>query len=195
MRNNFIAEVAKQGRDYYRITNFYVKDQAYALPGKQFFDIPDEIFFKFRNEVFLGKMIVIRKKLLESGKYQIDDFKERKVKKFDQEKQKVLNGLRNRIAGLSVATSFFEVYEFIAVTGILASQGVFITDENREETYLKIINTGNEELINALEKYLEIKDNMDQIFRKYKNTIDFMKRVEQATSSDELKVMMDVWSD
>ncbi len=195
MRNNFIAEVAKQGRDYYRITNFYVKDQAYALPGKQFFDIPDEIFFKFRNEVFLGKMIVIRKKLLESGKYQIDDFKERKVKKFDQEKQKVLNGLRNRIAGLSVATSFFEVYEFIAVTGILASQGVFITDENREETYLKIINTGNEELINALEKYLEIKDNMDKIFRKYKNTIDFMKRVEQATSSDELKVMMDVWSD
>jgi hypothetical protein len=170
-----------------------MKDQAPLLPGKEFFDIPDEIFFKFKNDVFLGKKVVVKKTLLKKGTYTEKDFRIKRVSKFLQSKQAILNGIRNRIAGVAVSTSFFEIYEFITATGMLASQGVFLTDENREKTYLNIINTGDEALINALERYLEIKDNMDQLFRQYHNAAETLKRVEETTTIEELEAVREVW--
>jgi len=193
MRNNFIAEVIKDGRQDVKIVNFYMKDQAPLLPGKEFFDIPDEIFFKFKNDVFLGKKVVVKKTLLKKGTCTEKDFRIKRTSKFIQTKQAILNGVRNRIAGVAVSTSFFEIYEFITVTGMLASQGIFLTDENREKTYLNIINTGDESLINALERYLEIKDSMDQLFRRFNNSAELMKRVEETTTMEELEAVREVW--
>jgi len=192
MRNNFVVEVIAEGRDYYKLVNFYLKEQVYALPGKSYFDIPDDYFFNLRSDVMLGKKIVIKKKLLK-GTYILEDFMEKKVTKFEETKQKLMCQFRSKVAGLAIATSFFEIYEFIAVTGMLASQGIFLTDENREETYLNIINTGNEELINSLERYLEIKGSMDKLFNEYKNISDFMKRIEKTNSLEELKAVRETW--
>ena len=193
MRNNFVVEVVKEGRDYVKLVNFYLKDQVYMIPGKEYYDIPDEIFTKFRYDVVNGQKVVIKKKLLESKKYKIEDFKIKKTKKFEEEKQKMLVQMRNKVAGLSIATSFFEIYEFIVVTGMLASQGVFITDENRESTYLNIINTGDEGLISALERYLEIKDSMDSLVSQYKNVSDYMKRLQKVESKEELTAVKETW--
>jgi hypothetical protein len=73
---------------------------------------------------------------------------------------------------------------------MLASQGLFLTDENREETYLNIINTGDEQLINALERYIEIKDSMDKIFIVYRGTCDFLKRLSMTDSMEELNAIV-----
>ena len=49
-------------------------------------------------------------------------------------------------------------YKFIELNNKLVSAGYTICNDNREEKYLEIIETGDESLIADLEKYLEIKD-------------------------------------
>ena len=55
-----------------------------------------------------------------------------------------------------------------------ANQGIFITDDNREECYIKIIEAGNESLIADLEKYLEIKDKVTVIEMRKKEYDDIL---------------------
>ena len=45
----------------------------------------------------------------------------------------------------------------------LADAGYVITDKNREEKYLEILETGNENLIDLLEEYLNAKDDISPI--------------------------------
>ncbi len=55
-------------------------------------------------------------------------------------------------------TSGIHLYDYININNILNSKGFFIHDDNREEEYLKILETGDEKLIDMLEIYLNAKD-------------------------------------
>ena len=55
------------------------------------------------------------------------------------------------------------------------SKGIVITDDNKEECYIKIIESGDETLINDLEKYINLKDSIRNIEKKkeeYSNIIN-----------------------
>lgn len=43
---------------------------------------------------------------------------------------------------------------FMVLNNKFTSKGIFITEENREDSYIKIIEMGDENLINDLEKYI-----------------------------------------
>lgn len=43
------------------------------------------------------------------------------------------------------------------------SKGIFITEENREDSYIKIIEAGDENLINDLEKYIMLLESVKSI--------------------------------
>ena len=193
-RVNFTAEVVKHKRVYYRIVNIYFDEYKYVLPDKLFFPISDEIALKLKSDIFSGNIVIVRRKLLENGTCKEEDFTIERRSRFDLLKNREIVNVKNTIGALGVNTSFFEVYEFIAVTGMLASQGIFITDENREETYLNIINTGDEELISALETYLEIKDTMDTLFKRYKNRVDYLRALERTENQTELDSVKKVWN-
>ena len=74
------------------------------------------------------------------------------------------------ISGLSM-------YGFICLNNELADKGFFITDENREANYLKILETGDEALISKLEDYLNYRDEIARVaalnerFDKFRNKI------------------------
>jgi hypothetical protein len=60
----------------------------------------------------------------------------------------------------------FHLLDFVGLMMLnnkFANQGIFITDDNREECYIKIIESGDESLIADLEKYLELKDKVTAI--------------------------------
>lgn len=44
-----------------------------------------------------------------------------------------------------------------------AGKGIFITEDNKEECYIKIIEQGDESLIQDLEKYITLADNVKNI--------------------------------
>lgn len=49
---------------------------------------------------------------------------------------------------------------FMSLNNMFLEKGIIITDNNREESYIKVIETGDEKLIAALEKYLLLKDDI-----------------------------------
>lgn len=60
----------------------------------------------------------------------------------------------------------FKLIDFVSLMMInnkFLSKGIFITDDNKEECYIKIIETGDESLITDLERYLVLKDDIKKI--------------------------------
>jgi len=60
----------------------------------------------------------------------------------------------------------FKLIDFVSLMIInnkFLSKGIFITDDNKEECYIKIIETGDESLITDLERYLVLKDDIKKI--------------------------------
>jgi len=60
----------------------------------------------------------------------------------------------------------FMLVDFVAFMMLnteFASRGIFITDTNKEDCYIKIIESGDEGLINKLEKYLSLRDSIKKV--------------------------------
>lgn len=51
----------------------------------------------------------------------------------------------------------------ILLNNKFANVGIYITDDNKEECYIKIIELGDEKLINDLEKFISLRDSITKI--------------------------------
>lgn len=77
----------------------------------------------------------------------------------------------------------FNLINFISIMMLnnkFMSKGIFITDDNKEECYIKIIELGDESLINDLEKYITLKDEIKELEKKkaeYDALIDKLRRL------------------
>lgn len=79
------------------------------------------------------------------------------------------------------------LYGFIILNNDLAANGYFITNENREEKYLEILETGDEKLIAKLEDYLNYKDEIEAVAQLERKFSAFRNEVRTASTSDEVK--------
>lgn len=86
----------------------------------------------------------------------------------------------SKIAGLTL-------YGFMILNNDLINAGYAITNENREEKYLQILETGDEKLISKLEDYLNYKDEIEKVaqlerkFSKFKNDVLSSSTIEDIT--------------
>ena len=55
---------------------------------------------------------------------------------------------------------------FIMLSNKFMDKGIFITEENREDSYIKIIETGDDQLIAELERYINLQDKMIVVEKK-----------------------------
>jgi hypothetical protein len=83
--------------------------------------------------------------------------------------------------------SGFALYGFIILNNDLSSAGYFITNENREEKYLEILETGNEKLIQKLEDYLNYKDEIEAIAQLERKFAAFRSEVRTAATPEEIE--------
>jgi flagellar motility protein MotE (MotC chaperone) len=63
----------------------------------------------------------------------------------------------------------FKLLDFVSffiLNNELSSKGYTITEDNREEVYIKIIETGDVQLINDLEKYINLRDSIKELEKK-----------------------------
>lgn len=86
----------------------------------------------------------------------------------------------SKIAGLTL-------YGFIVLNNDLTTRGYFITDANREEQYLAILETGDEKLVDVLEQYLNYRDEIDRVAQLERRFSAFKKSVMDAASADEVR--------
>ena len=78
-------------------------------------------------------------------------------------------------------------YDKSILNNDLINAGYSITNENREEKYLQILETGDEKLISKLEDYLNYKDEIEKVahlerkFSKFKDNVLSSSTVEDVT--------------
>lgn len=81
------------------------------------------------------------------------------------------------IAGLTM-------YGFIVLNNDLVNAGYAITNDNREEKYLSILETGDEDLINKLEDYLNYKDEIERVSHLERRFTSFRADINNAEIED-----------
>lgn len=103
-------------------------------------------------------------------------------------KEAIASLMRDKFLSVVDAHTTIDMIIYMESMLTLADRGFIITDDNREEKYLEILETGNEELIDLLENYLVIRDEIYVIKTNkinYNNTIQMLK--ETSEDSQELK--------
>ena len=92
-----------------------------------------------------------------------------------------------------VMLHLMDVVMFMMLHDKLASRGYFITSDNRDEMYIKILETGDPELFNILEKYIQYLDMMEALHSKvdeYNGIVDKLRmnrNADQETINDIVK--------
>ena len=74
---------------------------------------------------------------------------------------------------------------FLVLNNKFSSKGYFITDDNREENYIKIIETGDIELINDLEKYINLRDSLKELENKKNEFYDIVDKLKNLSNLDD----------
>lgn len=76
----------------------------------------------------------------------------------------------------------FRLLDFISLMLInnkFLDKGIIITDSNKEECYIKIIEMGDESLINDLETYIGLKDSIKMIEADKKEYVDIITKLQR----------------
>lgn len=82
--------------------------------------------------------------------------------------------------------SSFTLYKYNILHDELAAEGYFITNKNREQKYIEIIETGDADLISSLEKYLEARDTIDRAIGVYDKLNAYMANLNNLSTVDEI---------
>jgi len=78
-----------------------------------------------------------------------------------------------------------DIVSLMLLNNRFANKGIFITDDNKEEAYIKIIETGDESLISDLEKFLTLKDEVKKIEDKKEEYFLIIKQLQALSNPDD----------
>lgn len=76
------------------------------------------------------------------------------------------------------------LYGFMVLNNDMINAGYAITADNREEKYLEILETGDEDLIGKLEDYLNYKDEIERVAQLERTFSKFQRTINNATEEE-----------
>ena len=82
----------------------------------------------------------------------------------------------------------FSFYEFILLNNQLIEQGFVITEENREDKYIEIVNKDNDELLELLSDYLKARDSLKMYnlyYKDYKALLNDIQKLNEVPAIEE----------
>jgi DNA-binding PadR family transcriptional regulator len=112
--------------------------------------------------------------------------------KTGSKKELIATSLRNNFLNIVDNHTTIDMILYMDALLELADRGFVVTENNREEKYLEILETGDEELIDLLETYLIIKDEISIIKsnkKSYNTIISKIKDLDE--NSEELQLIFD----
>lgn len=80
-----------------------------------------------------------------------------------------------------------EFVEFMKLNNKFADMGIFITDDNREDAYIKLIEKGDPSLIDDLERYINLKDSINVISEQKNEYDEIINRLKDNPTDDDVK--------
>jgi hypothetical protein len=95
---------------------------------------------------------------------------------------KALKAVKTKARGIMgddlLTFKLMDFVSFFLLNNKFCNKGFFITEENREECYIKIIENGDEQLISDLENYLRILDELKIVERNRKEYFEIVTSIQ-----------------
>lgn len=190
MPSVFNAQLSELG-EVYVVNNVILTEAKYVLPNAKFIALPNQTALTLKYELNNGKFITIDKDLVDNPKSKdipISHFKITKPTDLHMKKSAARSRVHQRISAYTALLSAYDIFEFFMISGKLQALGFNVLDDSKkEETYLAIIETSNEDLITDLEKFLEIKDIFDKMMKKYRGLKQYFREIDECDDEDELE--------
>ena len=140
-----------------------------------------------------GKAVHVQKTLRTDevlpGEFEVMDFE--KSDPLGEARDAAVTKVRMLVTPELSKISGFAMYGFIILNNDLAANGYFITNENREEKYLEILETGDEKLIAKLEDYLNYKDEIEAVAQLERKFSAFCAEIKTAATVEQVKEIQD----
>ena len=150
----------------------------------EYFKLTKPVANRVLEEMDMGKSVCFPKTV--EGTVKVGDLIFKEMSELNKRKNKHLSLYRRQVSELFVNMNFMHLYDFMMINNKFCSVGAFIHSKNKEEQYLKIINTGDEDMIDDLETFLERMDELDKINIKYKRLRSAMMSISSASDDEEL---------
>lgn len=186
----FNAQLGEFG-NFYQVNNIILSEAKYVLPNAKYIALPNEVALKLKNELNQGKVITIEKEFADNPKSNdipIEHFTIKKAETVDQMKAAAKSKVNQRVSTYTAMLTGFDILQFWMIAGKLTSNGYNVmNEEGKEEVFLSIINTGNEDLISDLEKFLEVKDIFDNMMRKYRGLKQYIREIDDCDTEEEIE--------
>lgn len=181
-----MANVKKAG-DVYEITSITTNDQQYLMEGDTFINITATASEVVVDALRDNKRVFIKNEIeIEINEF---DLEFQTPNEFETKQLDLLHKARTVVTLAAATLRGFDFFEFTLCNNYLASKGFFITDENREEVYIGIINSGDDRTIEHLEKYLNTLDKISIPYYQYNVFLEFEDEVLNAKTIEELEVL------
>ena len=145
--------------------------------------------YKFIDEAIRKDKIIRILKPLKGNEVLIEDIQivDNNLSELEIIKNAAFMRFKSKVTPVMTKESGLVLYDFIMANNELASKGYFITDSNREEKYIEIVETDDENLISELELFLECKDKLERASFLKKQTNELKKDLEKCKNVDEIQ--------
>lgn len=100
----------------------------------------------------------------------------------------ILN-LHRTFTHTTTAVKNYDTFAMISISGKLASKGYEIKDPTRQESYIDILNSGDDEAVTLLTKYTDIYEKVNKNFELYEECEALILKVTNADTIEELDAL------
>lgn len=127
-----------------------------------------------------GKDVIIK-----DGNFDIRDYHRKyNISAKDKMKYNIMEQAESFYKARVNKGSLLDYLYYIDINNELNSRGFFITDSNKEEKYLEILETGDDNLIDLLEEFLILKDQLSELKTARQIFIEVISKLKETEESD-----------
>lgn len=161
------------------------RDNAFLLPGSGTLEVFDSKLFTAVLEALADKKTCKFYKdveILTLENLEIDESS-------NLVKNSYIFQLTSAISQIFTKIPQYTYFRFQYLNNIFASMGYFITEKNREEIYIKILETDDDALISNLEEYLKVMAQLNQyekMYQEFLNGLDEMEMTDDEATLDQI---------
>ena len=106
---------------------------------------------------------------------------------------KAILKVRNKFRGIIGDSGFLllnltELVKFMLLHDKFASLGIYITEENKEDKYIEILEKDDEKLLNDLEEYIEVQEKMTELVRAVDVYDKLIQKIKEVDENDETEI-------
>ena len=109
---------------------------------------------------------------------------------------KAAKAVKTKVRGILgddlLTLTLLDFITFMQLNNAFANKGIFITEKNKEEKYIEIIETGDEKLIEQLEQYIILLDNIKSIQKKKEEYIGIIEQLQQLSDFNDVSAVNNI---